>query len=121
MVLIPKLKDYDIKVLASLGNQTDDFINRNKIKLFIIEKILLNDYSMFFLINSFKSSKKILKEAYAEVIVIKMKDCEYVLDDNTLNEILSLTSLDTLMLYGADAKSYEFRNKCILEFWKRGI
>ena len=76
---------------------------------------------MFFLINSFKTSKKILKEAYSKVIVIRMRDCEYALDDNTLNEILSLTSLDTLMLYGADAKSYEFRCKCVLEFWNRGI
>ena len=45
------LKDYDIKVLAALGNQVDDEFNRNKIKLLIVEKILdLENCSMFFLV-----------------------------------------------------------------------
>ncbi len=121
MTVMPKLKNYDISVLVALGNQTDNPIMRNKIKLLIIEKILINNSSMFFLINSFRNTKKILKEAYAEVIVIKMKNNDYCIDDNLIDEILNLTSLDTLMLYGADSISNNFSRKCISEFWRRGM
>jgi len=121
MTVMPILKNYDINVLVALGNQADNIVTRNKIKLLIIEKILSYNSSMFFLINSFTISRKILKEAYAEVIVMRMRDCNYSIDDSILNEILSLTSLDTLMLYGAESESRSFSHKCILEFWKRGM
>ena len=119
MALSPKLEDYDINILVALGNQTDDVFAHNHIKYLIVKKILLLNYSMFFLVNKFIGSKKILKEAYAEVIVIVMKDIDYYIDDFIMNEIVKLTSLDMLMHYGMESSSLEFREKCKKEFWDR--
>jgi len=121
MTTIPKLKNYDLSVLICLGNQTTDMVNRNKIKILIIEKILQFNASMFFLLNCFRETNKILREAYAEVLTMKMKDNEYDIDDEIIEQIVSLVSLDTLIEYGAESISLNFREKCIEEFWNRAL
>ena len=120
MVFKPKLSEYDINVLVALCNQIDDEFSRNKIKMEIVEKILSYNYSMFYLINKFMYSKTIMKEAYADVILMNMKSNNYYIDDAIINEILTYASLDTLIYYGADSSSYEFSKKCKDEFWRRG-
>ena len=120
-VVIPKLEDYSIKILVALGDQTDNLFDRNHIKFLIVKKLLLLNYSMFFLINRFLSSKQILKEAYAEVIIMKFKDGEYCVDDVIMDEVIALASLDTLMYYGMESTSIVFREKCKKEFWNRAI
>ena len=119
MVFNPRLEDYDINILVALGNQTDDVFTRNHIKFLIVEKICLLNYSMFYLINKFIGSKKILKEVYAEVIVILMKNSEYYIDDIVMNQIIKLASLDTLAYYGMESCSLRFSLCCKEEFWNR--
>ena len=120
MTAYPLLKNYNIKYLILLGNNTEDEILYDQIKLAIVEKLLLLDYPMFLLINKFGVSDKILKEAYAVVIIMKMKDDEYILDDRIIAEVLDLVSLDDLIHYGAESPSLVFRDKCIKKFWEVG-
>ena len=119
MISMPKLDDYNINALISLGNRTDDIFTRNQIKLSIVSKILEFGKPMFFLINKFLSSDKILKEAYADAIMIYMKGNEYYIKDNIIDEILRYASLDALMYYGADSNSLDFSMKCKEEFDNR--
>ena len=65
------------------------------------------------------SKTELLKNVYADVILMKMKDNDYSLDEKIVNELLMYASLDTLMFYGTETLSYEFNNKCKEEFWKR--
>ena len=119
MVFMPNLDDYNINALISLGNRTDDIFTRNQIKLSIVSKILELGKPMFYLLNRFLSSDKILKEAYADTIMIYMKGNEYYIKDNIVDEVLKYASLDALMYYGADSNSLEFSMKCKEEFDNR--
>lgn len=121
MVVLPRLECYDINALVVLGNQTDDVFYRNKIKKVIIDKLLMSNYPMFIFINKFNSSMGIIKEVYAEVIVILMKDNDYYIDDMLTDEVLKYVSLDTMMDYGAKSFSSYFRERCIDEFWKVAV
>ena len=121
MAFAPKLEDYDVKILIILGNQTKDVFSHNQIKFLIIKKLLELDYSIFYLVAMFIRSEKILKEAYAEILVMKMKDNEYFIDDITCDKIIKLVSLDTLMFYGMESNLESFREKCKLEFWERAM
>ena len=120
IVLIPKLEQYDLNALVTLGNLATDEFSRNRIKVEVINKILDFHYPMFSLLVRFKRSNLILKEAYADVILINMKDNDYYIDDMILNEILKLASFDALICYGANSSSYEFNIKCKDEFYRRG-
>ena len=121
MVFRPLLRSYNINVLVELGNRTIDEFNREQIKLLIAEKIYILDYSMFYLINKYRSSKMILKEAYAKVIIMKLREDEYYVDDNILDEILEIVSFDDLIYYGREAASFEIREKSIKKFYDRGM
>lgn len=121
MMKKPKLEDYDIKALVLLANQTTDEITRNKYKTILIEKLLFCELPMFYLINKFICSKLILKEIYADLILINMKDNDYIIPIEIQDEILKYASLDAIMCYGADSKIYEFNIKCKEEFYKRGL
>ena len=119
-MLKPRMSSYDINALIYLWNRATDDFSRNKIKMSIVEKVLFCEYSMFYLINKFMYSKtELLKNVYADVILMKMKDNDYSLDEEIVNELLMYASLDTLMYYGTETLSYEFNNKCKDEFWKR--
>jgi len=120
IVLIPKLEQYDLNALVTLGNLTNDEFSRNRIKVEIVNKILDFHYPMFSLLVRFKKSILILKESYADVILINMKDNDYYIDDGIVDEILKLASYDALICYGADSASYEFNIKCKDEFYRRG-
>ena len=119
-MLKPRMSSYDINALIYLWNrETDEFL-RSKIKMAIVEKVLSFDYSMFYLINKFMYSKtELLKRLYADVILMKMKDNDYYLNDSIVSELLIYASLDTLIYYGTETLSYEFNNKCKEELWKR--
>lgn len=119
-MLIPKLEQYDLNALVTLGNLATDEFSRNRIKVEVINKILDFHYPMFSLLVRFKNSRLILKEAYADVILINMKDNDYYIDDKIIDEILKLASFDALICYGADSSSYEFNVKCKDEFYRRG-
>ena len=119
MVLIPNLEDYTVNALITLGNRTIDVFTRNQIKLSIVSKILELRKPMFFLLNKFLSSDKILKEAYADAIMIYMKGNEYYIKDSIVDEVLRYASLDALMYYGADSNSLEFSMRCKEEFDNR--
>lgn len=121
MVLLPRLEGYDINALVALGNQMNDDFHRDTIKKMIIDKVFMNNYPIFIFINKFNSSIGIIKEVYAEVIVILMKDNDYYIDDKLVDEILRYTSLDTLVNYGMKSSSSYFRERCIDEFWKVAI
>lgn len=121
MVFRPLLRNYNINVLVELGNRTIDELNREQIKLLIAEKIYILDYSMFYLISKYRNSKMILKEAYAKVIIMKLREDEYYIDDNILDEILEIVSFDDLIYYGREAASFEIREKSIKKFYDRGM
>ena len=121
MVFRPLLRNYNINVLVELGNRTFDEFNREQIKLLIAEKIYILDYSMFYLISKYRNSKFILKEAYAKVIIMKLREDEYYIDDNILDEILEIVSFDDLIYYGREAASFEIREKSIKKFYDRGM
>ena len=121
MVFRPLLRSYNINVLVELGNRTIDEFNREQIKLLIAEKIYILDYSMFYLINKYRNSKMILKEAYAKVIIMKLREDDYYIDDNILDEILEIVSFDDLIYYGREAASFEIREKSIKKFYDRGM
>ena len=119
-MLKPRMSSYDINALIYLWNRASDDFSRNKIKMSIVEKVLFCEYSMFYLINKFMYSKtELLKNVYADVILMKMKDNDYSFDEEIVIELLMYASLDTLMYYGTETLSYEFNNKCKEEFWKR--
>ena len=119
-MLKPRMSSYDINALIYLWNRASDDFSRNKIKMSIVEKVLFCEYSMFYLINKFMYSKtELLKNVYADVILMNMKDNDYSLNEEIVNELLMYASLDTLMYYGTETLSYEFNNKCKDEFWKR--
>ena len=120
MIFRPKLNKYNINTLVALSNNVVDEFTKNKIRMAMIDRILLCNYSMFYLINKFMTSKMLLKEAYADVILMYMKGNDYYIDEVLVDEILSYASLDALMYYGADSNSYEFNKKCKDEFYRRG-
>ena len=115
----PKLEDYDINALILLGNKEMNDVKRNQIKLSIIEKILGFNYPMFILVNKFLRSSGILKESYAEVITMLMKENDYLIDNSIIDPILSYISLDTLIYYGAESRNNIFSERCVSEFWNR--
>jgi hypothetical protein len=119
VLFAPRLRDYDISILAALGNKELNDVKYNQIKLLIIEKLLKANCSMFFLIKSFKTTNKILKESYATVIVILMKDKDYFIDEEIIEEIVKIVSLDDLISYGAESRNAIFSMKCVSEFWNR--
>lgn len=121
MMKKPKLDSYDINALVFLANQTTDEITRNKYKMILIEKFQFYKFPMFYLINKFICSKLILKEVYADLILINMKDNDYRIPIEIQDEILKYASLDAIMCYGADSKIYEFNIKCKEEFYQRGL
>ena len=119
-MLKPRMSSYDINALIYLWNRATDDFSRNRIKMSIVEKVLFCEYSIFYLINKFMYSKtELLKNVYADVILMKMKDNDYSFDEEIVIELLMYASLDTLMYYGTETLSYEFNNKCKEEFWKR--
>ena len=119
-MLKPRMSSYDINALIYLWNRATDDFSRNRIKMSIVEKVLFCEYSIFYLINKFMYSKtELLKNVYADVILMKMKDNDYSFDEEIVIELLMYASLDTLMYYGTETLSYEFNNKCKDEFWKR--
>ena len=115
----PKLTQYNINALVVLANNSLDEFTVNKIKMIIIEKILNYNYSMFYLMYKFKSSNGILKESYADVILMNMKGNDYYIDEGIVNEILMYASFEALVNYGIDSNSLEFSIKCKEEFDKR--
>ena len=52
---------------------------------------------------------------------MKMKDDDYLLREDVVDELLKYASLDALIYYGADSLSYEFNIKCRDEFWRRAL
>ena len=69
------------------------------------------------MLNKFKISHNILKCAYARAILIRLKDDDFLIEDNTLDEILSLVSKEDLAIYGSEVNSPKIRDKCIKIFW----
>ena len=118
---VPKLKTYSVEKLTALGNSTQDVFLREKIKDLITEKLLMLHSPMFYLINKFMKSDKILREVYAKVILIRMKDEEFVFEDSIVDEILSLVSLYDLALYGGNICSLEIREKCTKMLWDSAV
>ena len=120
MMLIPKLEQYDLNALVVLGNLSNDEFSRSRIKVEIVNKLLDYHYPMFSLLVRFKRSNLILKEAYADVILINMRGNDYYIDNLIVDEILKIASFEALICYGADSNSYEFNIKCKDEFYRRG-
>lgn len=116
-VQIPNLTSYDVKVLFTLLNNTKDEEEIYQIKKIIINKINNNRYPLFYYINKFKSSIGIIKEIYADLILMN-------LNNETLNlvtdEILQYASLDALINYGSSYDNYILTKRCKDEFYKRG-
>ena len=118
----PPLVSYDFNALVCIWNRTTDEFSRSKIKVAIINKILSYNSTMFYLMNKFISTKtELLKEAYADVILMKMKDNDYCFNDEFVFDLLVYASLDGLVYYGTETLSYEFNNKCMEEFWRRAV
>ena len=117
MANAPKLNIYSIEKLVALGNASQDVNTREKIKELITEKILMLHSPMFFLLNKFKISDNILKCAYAKAILIRLKDEDALIEDNIVDEVLSLVSLYDIALYGGDIISPQIRDKCTKVLW----
>ena len=118
----PSLVSYDFNALVYIWNRATDEFSRSKIKTAIKDKILCYNTSMFYLMNKFISTKtELLKEAYADVILMKMKDNDFCFSDEFISQLLKYASLDGLIYYGTETLSYDFNNKCMEEFWKRAM
>ena len=118
----PSLVSYELNALVCIWNMSSDEFSRNRIKMAIIDKIFLSNKSMFYLMNKFLSlDVDLLKESYADVILMRMKDEDYYFNDDFVSELLMYASLDGLVYYGTETMSYEFNNKCMEEFWRRAI
>ena len=114
---VPKLKVYSIEMLVALGNSCYDVNTREKISELITEKILMLHSPMFFMLNKFKVSDGILKCAYARAILIRLKEEDVLIEDNIIDEILSLFSKEDLAIYGSEVISSRIRDKCTKIFW----
>ena len=121
MVTIPEYDNYSVEYLIVLGNQTTEEITKQQIILAISKKILNSNKSIFYLINKFKFSNDILREVYAKVVVMKLVDNEYYIDDKMLDEILNLVSLDDLVHYGMEAMSLNIRERSTIKLYQRGM
>ena len=120
-MLKPRLMDYNIKTLVILGNQAYDEEYREVVKKTLVKKMSDLNYSIMFLLNSFISAKGILREVYAELLMITIHNNKFDLPDVVTDEIIKLVSIDTLTKYGMESLSEKFREKCINEFWERAI
>ena len=121
MVLVPSLSNYSIEKLIVLGNFSTDAFAREDIKNIIVDKILELNNPMFYLLSKYMHANKILKEAYAKVILIRLTNEVFNIDDNIIDEILQLISLEDLARYGADVRSLEIRKKCESLFWVNAL
>ena len=117
----PRLMDYNVKTLIILGNQTQDELSREDIKMALLKKLSGVNYSVLYLLSCFVNSKGILRDVYAELIVMKMYEGEINISEQFAAEVIKLVSMDTLTIYGMESPSCEFREKCKEEFWRRAL
>ena len=117
----PQLKDYNVKALIVLANQTHDEVLYNDIKNILLEKYMSLNYAIMYLLNNFVTSKGIMREVYAEIIMIIVVTRNLFIFPNVLDEIISLVSMDTLTKYGMECNNLELSEKCKNEFWKRAL
>ena len=117
----PKLKNYNVKVLIILGNQTQDDVTRDEIRQILIDKFMSLNYSILFLLNKFATSSGIIKEVYAEIILKIICERDLVLSSEIIDEVVSLVSMDTLTIYMMQSDSLEIKDKCRNEFWRRAL
>ena len=115
----PSLRDYDIKVLILLGNQTRDEDFREDIKLILIEKLIPLNYSILYFLNNFTKSEGIIHEVYAEILMRMVYEKRIYINYKIMNLVIGLVSLDTLMKYGMESDDLNLSEKCKEEFWKR--
>ena len=121
MTKMPNLNDYPIEVLVCLANSPDNEFMKDNIKNILVDKIQLLNLPMFILINKFILTNNILKEVYAKVILMRLGNEEYNIENKLLDEILSLISLDDVVTYGSNVKSLEIRKKCEELFWVQAL
>lgn len=121
MVFKTDLKDLSVEVLIALYAKSNGEYSREDIKNTIInEKQFANNYPLFYFVERFKKANEIFKELYADLILVKLQDEIFYIDDKTMNEIIKLASYDALIYYGANSKSLEISNKCQEEFYSCG-
>ena len=121
MVVMPNLENYSIEKLCALGNSSDNIFTRDDIKYLLEIRVLNLNESLFYLLNKFRCFKGIIKEVYAKVILIKLTEEEYYIENGIIDDILSLISLDDLVKYGSNACSLEIRKKCEELFWLNAV
>ena len=117
----PRLMDYNVKALVVLWNQSGDEFFREDVKKTLVMKLNGVSSSLIYIINSFINSNGVMREVYAEILMIRMYEESYRLSSTIADEIISLVSMDTLTKYGMECSSLEFSEKCKNEFWDRAI
>jgi len=121
MMFRPKLREYNINILIALFYNAKDELLKDEIKSIIIEKIAAKNYPIFYLITKFNNSSDNFKEIYADVILKKLQDEIVWIDINIIDEVLKFASLDALIYYGASSVIKDLSQKCMEEFYNRGI
>ena len=121
MVFVPNLNNYSVEKLIVLGNSSNDAFAREEIKNIIVKKVIELNKPMFFLFKMYMQTSKILKEVYAKVILIRLTEEDFDIEDTVIDEILKLVSLEDLARYGSKACAFEIRKKCEELFWASAI
>lgn len=121
MMFKPNLNDYDINILMALLTSGTNKHSEDKIKDYIIWKMVDKDYPLFYLFSKFQKQSGILREIYADVIVIRMQNDLSFIDSVLIDEVLKNASYEALICYGANSLSLEFSKRCKDEFYSRGI
>ena len=119
MVYKVKLKDYSLEELLGLLSKVISEDLKDEIIELIIQK---QDYSLFYCIGKFKSTKGYLKELYADLVLIKSTDIELCQYELLENELLVRNLLEYASLYyiaeGRKSKSVLISKMCEAEYFK---
>jgi len=117
----PRMNDYDTKALIVIANQTDDENTKNMIRRTLVARYNVVKYSTPYLLGRFTISEGIMKEVYADIIIMSMCMDKISVPVEMEDELVECASDDVIVSYGTVVESLDFRKKCRDKFWERAL
>ena len=117
----PRMDDYDTKALIVIGNQSDDEKTKNMIRRILVDRFNVVKYSISYLLGKFSLSDGIMKEVYADMIIMSMCMDKNSVPEEIEDELIEYASDDVIVSYGTVVESLDFRKKCRDKFWERAL
>ena len=117
----PRMNDYDTKALIVIANQSDDENTKGMIRRILVDRFNVVKYSTPYLLNRFTISEGIMKEVYADMVIMAMCMDKISVPVEMEDDLIQYASIDVLVSYGTAVESLEFRKKCRDEFWERSL